>query len=239
MSAIMDASSLASKSEPTLAPKPESQVQHEFANICRHLNDAAQQIPKSLAVAVQSHRGAGLFSAKREHFDELTFSELDQLSDQLAFGLEGIGLKAGMKAVLMVTPSIEFFGLTFALFKAGIIPILVDPGMGVTNLKQCFIESAPDAFIGIPKAHIARKLFGWGKSSIKHLVTVNDGSVMGKLVSSGTPYRVLSEHREPHTYSIAKLKSDDMAAILFTSGSTGTPKGWCIAIVCLRHKSVP
>ena len=56
----------------------------------------------------------------------------------------------------MVTPSPEFFALTFAMLKSGIIPVMVDPGMGAAKLKKCFAEAEPLGFIGIPKAHIAR-----------------------------------------------------------------------------------
>ncbi len=141
----------------------------------------------------------------------------------------------------MVTPSLDFFALTFALFKAGIIPILVDPGMGIKNLKQCFAEAAPDAFIGIPKAHIARRLFGWGKGTIKILLNVDGGKTgfAAKLNCMATGAMSLStllqntsaqssgaqSSAQKSPYPMVLLKPNEMAAILFTSGSTGTPKG--------------
>lgn len=216
------------------------------ANICRHLKQAAHHIPHHLAVAVQQGKGKSLANLT---YQELDFISLDKQSDAIAFALNVHGLTRGMKAVLMVTPSLDFFALTFALFKAGIIPVLVDPGMGIKNLKQCFIEAAPDAFIGIPKAHIARRLLGWGKGSVKHLINVdgNPSGLAGTLlrVLTGAPSLAtillstaksstakasttkssaakLSEQAE---YPMALLKHDEMAAIMFTSGSTGTPKG--------------
>ena len=203
------------------------------ANICRHLKQAAHAIPHHLAVAVQSAQGASVANLR---YSELDFLNLDRQSDAIAFALNAHGIKRGMKAVLMVTPSLDFFALTFALFKAGIIPILVDPGMGIRNLKQCFAEAAPDAFIGIPKAHIARRLFGWGKGSIKSLLNVDDGKtgLAAKLIRIGTGAISLStllqstsvQSSAPKSeYPMVMLKSDEIAAILFTSGSTGTPKG--------------
>ncbi len=193
------------------------------ANLCRHLNSAAKHSPGQLAVAVQ-HASGSIFSAKTLNYQELTFAELDDLSDKLAHALNAYGIQRGMKAVLMVTPSLDFFTLTFALFKAGIIPILVDPGMGVKNLKQCFIESQPDAFIGIPKAHLARRLFSWGKDSVKHLVTVGGSGVWGG-VSLDTLMEGVTLASSSSAYPMTWLDEDEMAAILFTSGSTGTPKG--------------
>ena len=203
------------------------------ANICRHLKQAAHAIPHHLAVAVQSAQGASVANLR---YSELDFLNLDRQSDAIAFALNAHGIERGMKAVLMVTPSLDFFALTFALFKAGVIPILVDPGMGIRNLKQCFAEAAPDAFIGIPKAHIARRLFGWGKGSIKSLLNVDDGKtgLAAKLIRISTGAISLStllqstsvQSSAPKSeYPMVMLKSDEIAAILFTSGSTGTPKG--------------
>ena len=194
------------------------------ANLCRHLITASDVFPEQLAVAVQQV-SRSLFSAKKFTYQELNFTELNRQSDQLAHGLNAYGIKKGMKAVLMVTPSLDFFTLTFALFKAGVIPILVDPGMGIKNLKQCFIESQPDAFIGIPKAHLARKLFGWGKASVNYLVTVGGVSIKDKSLWGGVTLDGLQQHTSNAPYDMAWLGADEMSAILFTSGSTGTPKG--------------
>ena len=198
------------------------------ANLCRHLAQAAIATPTALAVAVQkSQRG-------KLHYQEIDFVTLHQRSDEIAYALNAYGLKSGMKAVLMVTPSIDFFALTFALFKAGIIPILVDPGMGIKNLKQCFVESTPDAFIGIPKAHIARLLFGWGKGNVKKLLTVTEegagvgANIFASLIGGMSLTSLLSRYALPKSvtsFDMVKLHDDAMSAILFTSGSTGTPKG--------------
>ena len=184
------------------------------ANLCQHLIDAAENNPHALAVAVQKNKFNKLT------YEEIDFAQLNIKSDQIAYALNQHGIKKGDKAVLMVTPSIDFFALTFALFKAGIVPILVDPGMGIKNLKQCFVESQPDVFIAIPKAHLARRLFGWAKKTVKYNITVGGSCFWGASLKS-----LLKKHETTLPYPLVQLDSNQMAAILFTSGSTGTPKG--------------
>ena len=79
-------------------------------------------------------------------------------------GSTRVGIGRGVRTVLMVKPSLEFFALTFALFKAGAVPVLIDPGMGVKNLGRCLAEAEPEAFIGIPRPQLARRLLGWGQA---------------------------------------------------------------------------
>ncbi len=86
-----------------------------FINIASHLPALADQQPCQRAVVFPHGRD----SFKRVSYTHLTYQQLNQESDQIARGLQSIGIRAGTRTVLMVKPSLEFFALTFALFKVG------------------------------------------------------------------------------------------------------------------------
>jgi olefin beta-lactone synthetase len=193
-------------------------------NIALHLKEMAKHHPTQLAVLFPSSRER----SGRNSYVQFTYRELDEESDFVAAGLESIGVGRGIKTVLMVPPSLEFFSLTFALFKVGAIPVLVDPGMGIRNLGRCLDEAEPQAFIGVTKAHVARVLFGWARSSLKTNVTVGkrlgwSGYRLESIAQIGRHQANLND--AAHCWQPAETQADETAAILFTSGSTGVPKG--------------
>jgi olefin beta-lactone synthetase len=202
----------------------------ETLNIAAALSEVARTRPYTMAVACP----AGHDRALRTCYTHWTFRQLDHESDVLARGLEAVGIGRGVRTVLMVKPSLEFFALTFAMFKAGAVPVLIDPGMGIKNVGRCLLEAQPHAFLGIPPAQLARRLLGWAKTTIRITVTVTTADrrvrparidPTGEKLVSLSLAQVRQAGRSDAPYPIAETRSDEAAAILFTSGSTGPPKG--------------
>ncbi|HEY7905757.1 MAG TPA: AMP-binding protein, partial [Wenzhouxiangella sp.] len=158
--------------------------------------------------------------------ERLTYRELNDQVEALARGLVVKGFSKGTRVALMVPPSPMFFVSFFALMRAGCVPILIDPGIGLKPLKQCLAEAEPEVFMGISKAQWARRILGWGKASIRHTITV--GSRWASL-SDRSLIQLGQVHKE--ATKLPTVSPDDPAAILFTSGSTGIPKG-----VVYRHR---
>lgn len=181
-------------------------------NIAAVVEDVARSQPQT--IAIQFPLGGGRYQA-------VTYGDLLADSDRLARGLEKIGVRRGMRTVLMVTPSPEFFALVFGLMRAGIPPVIVDPGMGIRNLKICLDEAQPEVFIGIPKAHAARLALGWARETLKIWVTVGRRYAWG----GQTLDEVRRLGADGPAYQLASTRADETAAIIFTSGSTGVPKG--------------
>ena len=151
----------------------------------------------------------------------LNFRELNADSDRLAWGLRDVGVVSGARTLLMVRPGLDFVALTFALFKLGAVPVLIDPGMGMKNLLNCVRQSRPAAMIAVPLAHAARVTLGDDAfDSVALHVTVGRRWFWGGLTLSHI--RMLGSDR---TFPIAETIADSPAAVLFTSGGTGAPKG--------------
>ncbi len=99
---------------------------------------------------------------KRIAYESVSYSALNELSDEYARGLIEYGIGRGIRSALMLTPGLDFFAMFFALFKAGAVPVLIDPGIGIKPLKTCLAEARPQAFIGVTKAQVARSFAGLG-----------------------------------------------------------------------------
>lgn len=186
-------------------------------NISSHLKKRAAERPDDMAIAWTT----GYELSGQPKYEKCTLEKLDKLSDAAAFGLKDCGVSRGCNTLLMVPPGLEFFVLTFALFKLAAIPVLIDPGIGMKNLKRCIAEAEPKAFIGTPRAHMGRILYGWGKKTIEKTFTVGRRFLWG-----GPRYMDLVKVREPkEPFPIVDTFAIDTAAILFTSGNTGISKG--------------
>ncbi|MBE0672233.1 MAG: AMP-binding protein [Anaerolineales bacterium] len=152
------------------------------------------------------------FSEHTKKWDVFTYQQFADSTNRFLLGLSACPLTLNMSAAVMTPPSIEFFPFAFALLKFGIIPIILDPAVGLKKVGEILKESQPDIFIGNTTTHFLRTIFGWGRNSIKYNLSLQ--SV--KRRTSNIAQLPITNYQ---------LLSTSPAAIIYTSGSTGLPKG--------------
>jgi acyl-CoA synthetase (AMP-forming)/AMP-acid ligase II len=175
----------------------------------------AKHNPHKRAIVVPVSRD----SMGRVAYSHLTFRQLDEETNRYARGFQRIGIEKGTKTVVMIKPGIDFFVTFFALAKVGAVMVMIDPGIGMKNLKKCLGEAEPKAFVGITSAHIARVLLRWSPETIDTNVTLGT-----RLFWGGYNYLELRD-ADASEFKPVEMGHEEMGALMFTSGSTGISKG--------------
>ncbi|MDP1547992.1 MAG: AMP-binding protein [Anaerolineales bacterium] len=176
-----------------------------------------------------NHPGKPAFLCfNKNNWKTFTYGDILDQAQRFFSGLQALrsnsgqacSLTPGMTAAVMTPPSLEFFPFALALLKFGIVPVILDPAIGLKNVGKILNESKPDIYVGNTLTHTLRVLFGWGRNSVKHNLIIEN--VKGQ-TSKVKP--LLPNSSSLSTYHSPLPTSQSPAAIIYTSGSTGLPKG--------------
>jgi acyl-CoA synthetase (AMP-forming)/AMP-acid ligase II len=175
-------------------------------NIAHRIREVSKKIPDKKSVVL----------AKDQSF--YTFQEFEERSNQLANRLVKLGIRPGMRTLLFVKPCLDFSVITFALFKIGAVPVLIDPGMGLKSLLNCVRQVRPEALVSIGIVHWMRRLKSEFFEEVRIKISLSP-------VGGSTHFLYKDLEGESKSFSLWEAESHSPSAILFTSGGTGIPKG--------------
>ena len=192
----------------------------ELQNVGHVVSETAKHLPDQIAVAAPKRN-----SRRPIQYNTISFSDLEHKSNQIAIGLRNLGITPGMRLALMIPPGLDFVAFVFGMFKAGVVVILIDPGMGRKNMVRCLSAAEPEGIVGIGLAHAMRILFA------KRFPRCEKNVVVGKRWWPGCVSANKFNQIEVGEFKRLEQSRETPAAIIFTTGSTGPPKG-----VLYRHR---
>jgi amino acid adenylation domain-containing protein len=160
-------------------------IEEGYASLFRKV---AAQNPQKIAVA-----GAR---------SSLSFAELDEMSDRLAFELVHAGVQKGDRVAVYLERSVDFALSIVAVLKAGGVFIPVDASYPLERIRHMIEDSGA-----------------------KRIVTKHKYVNAGLGVEAIVLDLVLQKRQEYFARELPAAGPHDAAYIVYTSGSTGTPKG--------------
>ncbi|HEY3757572.1 MAG TPA: fatty acid CoA ligase family protein [Opitutaceae bacterium] len=187
------------------------------ANIARHLAAMAAAQPDACALKIPRGRTA----KGRIDYLALTFAQLDAEVAAWQEKLAAAGVKPGDRTLVMVKPGLPLIAAVFALFREEAVPVIIDPGMGLSSFAACVARTQPRVLLGIPLAQVVSRVMRKSFRSVEVRIGASP-SLTARVNKVGAASPPLPRRRDA-----ASTTSDTLAAIVFTSGSTGAPKGVC------------
>ena len=183
-------------------------------------------------VADQLHRGARLYGdaiAARCDDEVRTFAELEERSNRLANALLARGLRQGDRVGIWMENSIRCVDLDFALAKAGLVRVSLNPRLTAREAQYILQDSEARCFV-------------WGASFDDQVAAATQdtpGLTLRLRANEGGAGAAGSEDFEqfltsgkPAAPAVA-IDAEDLYCLFYTSGTTGRPKG-----VMLSHRSI-
>ena len=159
-----------------------------------------------------------IVSVKNDDTQITSFSELKNLSNQMANLLLGHGLTAGNRVAVFLGQSLEVAISHIAIYKAGGIAVPLFYLFGEDAITYRLNDSA--ASIVITDQHKAKLLVARREElpELKHIIVVDHA------VKACISWPEASVYQSTDFVPVS-TRADDPALIIYTSGTTGQPKG--------------
>jgi long-chain acyl-CoA synthetase len=165
--------------------------------------------------------------------NEITYAELDSLSDQFASALAKLGVKKGDRVAVFLPNIPQFVIAYFGSLKAGAVLTAISPLHKEREVEYQLNDSEAETIIALDSLYpIVEKV--WRKTKLKNAVITSLEEYASKTAIS--PSRI---GQKPNVYSFQELlkekwakppkvninPKEDLAALQYTGGTTGTAKG--------------
>lgn len=181
----------------------------------------------------------------------ITYAGLVKLIDSFAAALQAGGIKKGDRVAILLPNCPQGFISTFGAWKAGAIPVLLNPMYTEHELEHCLKEcDAEVAVVLTPFYATVKKI--QERTNLRLVITAGIKEYLPPFLS--VMFTLLKEKKEGHRIELKdpdvrmsdlmkkhagavssgyKPVGDDIALLLFSGGTTGVPKGVILTHKCL------
>ncbi|MCS5506840.1 alpha/beta fold hydrolase [Curtobacterium flaccumfaciens] len=156
----------------------------------------------------------------------ITWRLLARRVDEIAVGLDDLGVRSGDRVSLLVTPGADLTAVLYACVRIGAVVVVADAGLGLGGLTRAVRGARPDWIIGALPGLGAARALGWPGRRIATVSLPAPARKALRVEHTLVDVARRGARRLAHGTALPTAPSPDApAAVLFTSGSTGPAKG--------------
>ncbi|WP_374410990.1 long-chain-fatty-acid--CoA ligase [Hydrogenophaga sp.] len=183
---------------------------------------------------------------------DLSYAQIDSLSQALAAYLQGLGLVKGDRVAIMMPNVPQYPVAVAAILRAGFVVVNVNPLYTARELEHQLKDSGAKAIV-IVENFAATLEQCIGSTPVKHVVLAAMGDLLGLIKGGIVNYVVRNVKKMVPDYDLpqavrfneaiargtratlkrAEIRADDVAVLQYTGGTTGVSKG-----AVLLHRNV-
>ncbi len=163
---------------------------------------------------------------------EISYKELDVLSDQFASALAGLGVEKGDRVAIYLPNTPQFIIAYYGAAKAGAVSTAISPMHRERELEHQLSDSQAETIITLDTAFPVVQAV-WQKTTLKSAITTSledyaskDSAEFSGNNENPNVYlfkRLMKEDAKPPRVNINPV--EELAALQYTGGTTGTAKG--------------
>lgn len=202
-------------------------------------------------IASMADRPAMLHKPKGQTYESITWSEMGNVVEKLAFGLSSLGIDMGAKVAIFSQTSHFWVLADFATIYNGAVSVPIYPTSSLSDIEY-IINNSEAEVVFVQNQRLLKKFDNLVEKlpSLKKLVLMEpdkDSDLEKVAETCKLPRTMLmsfsdlilsgevemAENPNDLQYKWSNTKIDDLATIIYTSGTTGTPKG-----VPLTHSNI-
>jgi long-chain acyl-CoA synthetase len=176
-------------------------------------------------ILIISARKHGEKSAIAYRDQELTYQELDNLSDRFATALESLGVRKGDRVGVYLPNIPQFIISYYGILKAGAVVTAISPLHREREVEQQLNDSGAETVITLDSLYpIVANV--QGRTLLKKVVTTSletFASDIDQKPDAHSFQQLLTESADAPNVKINP--AEDLAALQYTGGTTGTAKG--------------